>query len=144
MTTIQEIMWRCPLCGKEFPQTTIGSTSSFGAPDLDTRPPMLARETLWSELCRCPSCDFVGVPISMDMKPPPEPLSDRDAIAAIVANPRYGTLTLGEDLPEFAGRFLCRSMLHEAGEDFAQAGWLALKAAWACDDAPDLDGATRC
>ena len=53
MTTIIEEKVICAVCGVQQTVHEMGSTSSFGAMDLDTRPPPLRRSTmhLWVHEC---------------------------------------------------------------------------------------------
>lgn len=53
MTTIIEEKVTCAVCGMQQTVHEMGSTSSFGAMDLDTRPPPLRRSTmhLWVHEC---------------------------------------------------------------------------------------------
>ncbi len=53
MTTIIEIDVTCAVCGMKQTVQEMGSTSSFGAMDLDTRPPELRRSTMhfWRHEC---------------------------------------------------------------------------------------------
>jgi hypothetical protein len=40
MTTLFEVDRACAVCGQESRQLSLTSTSAFGAPDLDLRPPL--------------------------------------------------------------------------------------------------------
>lgn len=45
--------------------------------------------------------------------------------------------------PELANKFLCQSIIEGAAKDYSRAGWSALRAAWACDDAGKAQAATN-
>lgn len=49
---------RCVLCGRESSFMVIGSTSTFGPPDLATRPAPLQRSTIRGWVQRCPECGY--------------------------------------------------------------------------------------
>jgi hypothetical protein len=46
----------------------------------------------------------------------------------------YRTALEFREWPPKAGEFMCASLIAEANEDEALSAWLALKAAWVCDD----------
>lgn len=54
MTTLYEAKAQCAVCGTESEYTGIGSTNSFGSPDLDTRPLKMKRSTIVDWIQRCP------------------------------------------------------------------------------------------
>src|SRR5215510_14310051 len=55
---------KCALCGVVSPQMLILSSSSFGTPDLDTRPPPMVRGTLLYWLQECPECGYAAADLS--------------------------------------------------------------------------------
>ena len=57
-------MRTCSVCHKESNQTIIGSTSTFGGCDLDTRPAPLARYLISSRIQTCPHCGYTNYDIS--------------------------------------------------------------------------------
>lgn len=56
----------------------------------------------------------------------------------------YGAQAGRKDLPELTTSFLCWSLVAESEGRWAQAGWAAVHAAWACDDARVEAGAREC
>lgn len=129
----------CGLCGASSEQTQILSTSAFGAPDLDSRPPELARSTLSFSVASCPECGFAGF---SDLALPEG--SDARAVQEIVDSDDYQALRSNSELPALAGDFLCRVLISAGLGDLADAGWDALRAAWATDDAGEDDVARTC
>jgi hypothetical protein len=59
MTTVFETAVTCAVCGREQSVQEMGSTSSFGPMDLDTRPPPVRRHSLWLWVHECEECGFV-------------------------------------------------------------------------------------
>jgi hypothetical protein len=64
MTDIGEEIVTCAVCGRQTPQTILFSTSTFGAPDLDLRPPPMKRQTIEYWVQECPYCGYVASNIS--------------------------------------------------------------------------------
>jgi hypothetical protein len=58
MTTFIEQRVTCAVCGHESEFHALGSTNEMGYPDLDTRPPEMARSTMIWWLQECPSCGY--------------------------------------------------------------------------------------
>ena len=46
--------------------------------------------------------------------------------------------------PELANNLLCQSLIEEKSDNFVDAGWSALYAAWVCDDNKNNKGARKC
>ncbi len=135
MTTVLTREETCVVCGTTGVYPIIGSTVVLGPPDLDTRPSELMRSTLPYWMHRCPTCGYCAPNLS----------EGPAAVAAqVVGLERYGRQLEDEGYPELANRFLCHSMISEAANDPVGAGWAALRAAWACDDAGADGAATRC
>ena len=55
MTTMFRATHKCAVCGEMETYYEIGSTNSFGSPDLDLRPPQMQRGTMgeWIQKERC-------------------------------------------------------------------------------------------
>ena len=60
MTTIYEEEVTCAVCGAKQTVQEMGSTSSFGPMDLDTRPPPLQRGTMEMWVHECVECGYVA------------------------------------------------------------------------------------
>ena len=124
MTTFYEDERTCAVCGHTSTHTVLMSSSAFGAPDLDTRPPPLLRFTLPMQVQCCPSCGYCA-----------RDVAQASATArAVVARSDYRAQLRDERFTYLANMFLCQSMILEAEGNHADAGWAALRAAWHCDD----------
>ncbi len=132
MTTIFQEDVNCGLCGCRQIVTEIGSTSSFGAMDLDTRPPEMRRSTMAYWVHECEECGFVAAEFGKSVA----------TDAKRVATTEYRQALERVDRDRLASRFVCRALLEEAAGDLVSAGWRRLHAAWACDDA-DQAGEAR-
>ena len=133
MTTLGSSETTCAICAETSEHTTIGSTNSFGSPDLDLRPPEMKRSTMAYWLQECPSCGYSAGSID-EAHPEAKAVMASDAFQLLRTGPLGGTLT---------GRFLKASLLTEASNDLGSAADHALCAAWAADDVSDNDGARQ-
>lgn len=137
MTTLRTASTVCAACGAESPQSVLTSTSLFGSPDLDQRPPELARSTLPFWVQECPHCRYVAERISAapaDNKIWPHVLSSAD----------WQELLTDWSGPALASRFLRLSLLDGAANRPREAAKAALCAAWVADDAADQALARIC
>ncbi len=134
MTTLDQRTLRCFVCGGEAEYTIIGSTNSFGSPDLDTRPPEMMRSTLPFWVQRCPSCAYCA----------PDVRQGGTGAGPTVMSEEYIGLASDEGLPELATNFRCAAMVLEASGDLAGSGWRSIHAAWACDDDGEEGAAEVC
>jgi hypothetical protein len=162
VTTIIEEEVTCAVCGMKQTVQEMGSTSSFGAMDLDTRPPPLRRSTMHLWVHECGECGYVA----------PELGAAAEGAGRIVASADYRAELKSADRTQLANRMVCRSLLdvgersgfgdetecliavrerrhtevpagpsrsRESGAsragEFVTAGWRRLHAAWVCDDA---------
>lgn len=66
MTTTFPQTIKCAICGASNEVFVLGSTNSFGSPDLDLRPPGMARNNLPIEIQTCSNCGFSAHDISDD------------------------------------------------------------------------------
>lgn len=129
MTTELTEECRCAICGKVSLQGIIASTSAFGSPDLDFRPPPMERETIDHWVQECPHCGYCAPELDQSIA----------GAAAVIASEEYGMIRKRRgDLPLF-GRFLCASFLFEQAGCLVEAAATALYAAWAADDADDAE-----
>ena len=133
-TTIHPVEKECAICGTTSTQNEMGSTNSMGLPDLDTRPPEMMRSTmnLWIETC--PSCGYCAPDITEKM----------GAAAEIVHRDAYKQQLSSTKFPKLANAFLCSSLIQEDDQEYVGAGWAAIHAAWACDDAGTDAAAVKC
>ena len=125
MTTVREEFVTCALCGKQTLVMLLNSTHSFGAPDLDLRPPEMQRSSMFAWVQRCASCGYCA----------PNIAEGTPSMKGIVESAAYRALLVDPDLPELARSFLCSSMIFEEFEEEAFAARSAIEAAWVCDDA---------
>ena len=82
---------------------------------------------------RCPQCGYCAADIS----------SIHETAADLVGTEDYQSRLLDSSLPEPARRFLCHALILNHVKQYADAGWTALHAAWAADDALDDQAATH-
>jgi hypothetical protein len=131
VTTIFEEEVTCAVCGAKQTVQEMGSTSSFGPMDLDTRPPPLQRGTMEMWVHECVDCGYVA--------PELEKAVQGDAREVASADYRADLAKAGR--VRQASRFVCRSLLDESAGDLVTAGWRRLHAAWVCDDVANVDEA---
>jgi tetratricopeptide (TPR) repeat protein len=62
----------------------------------------------------------------------------------VIRRPAYAALLRKRSFPEAARNFLAWAMIQEANAEDLGAGWSALHAAWACDDAGKTAAARAC
>jgi len=62
----------------------------------------------------------------------------------IIGSTKYGEQVKNESYPELANHFLCWAIIQEETGNYPEAGWGALHAAWACDDAGMNNSAHAC
>lgn len=83
---------------------------------------------------RCPECGYCAADIS----------SIHDGAVAMLGNEMYHRQLNDSSFPEKAREFLCHALILQQVQQFADAGWTSLHAAWACDDANDNPSANAC
>jgi hypothetical protein len=123
MTTMLPVDVKCAICGTTSTHMVVASTSTFGAPDLDTRPPPLQRSTIADGIQRCPECGYCAPELSHSSVG--REAVQRSDYANQLADPAFSELT---------NSYLCWARLCEGKADHSSAGWGALQAAWVCDD----------
>ena len=134
MTTAIEEESKCAVCGHVSKQWVMMSSSAFGSPSLDSRPPAPHGYNLQLWIQTCPSCGYCAPQISEDIK---------DSLE-IVRTDHYRKQLDNPGFPKLANAFLCGSMLKEVVDNFAGAGSACLYAAWECDDKNNDTGARIC
>src|SRR5919201_2873294 len=138
MTTFEEIQATCGVCGAISAQQAIASTSRFGAPDLDLRPPELERSTLAWRCARCPVCGYVA---GADLGLPAGAAAE--AVRATIDGQPYKAASADGGLPQHARDACCRALVADAVGDEPAAAQYRLWAAWACDDSGAAAAAAR-
>lgn len=121
---MNEIEVRCAVCGTLGRKAVLTSTSSFGPPDLDLRPQGPARWALEFEVQRCNGCGYCAGSIGQAS------IGARETVESVV----YRDVLERSNLPRLARSLFCSALVSEGAGEPEQAGWLFLKAAWACDD----------
>ncbi len=135
MTTMFEQSRKCAVCGAEETYYEIGSTNSFGSPDLDLRPPQMQRGTMGEWIQECPACGYVSGTIEND------PGKVTEKWLKSKAYTRSDGINFRSGLADRFYKFYKISLLNENTE---RAFFALLHAAWACDDCEDTANAVRC
>lgn len=124
MTTFMEKEIKCAICGNISKQEIMSSTTTFGSPDLDSRPAPLARSALSELIQKCPSCNYCFPAIS-------EIVGNAEEV---VKSDGYQKQLNDPNFPALADLFICSKIIFEKAKYYANAGWEIIHAAWACDD----------
>ena len=142
MSTFNDVTKTCILCFKESEQVEINSTSSFGYDDLDFRPPMMARSTIFAWLEACPHCGYVAKDI-FDLSCI-QAVKHVDVMRKIVSSESYKKCDNINFCSDYASNFY-RHHLILLKSDNTEEAFLALRnAAWVCDDMGDEENAIIC
>lgn len=139
MTLFDFTTEECHACGGPTPVAVLISCTTFGPPDLDTRPAPMLRDVLEDQIAECASCGYCWAP-GEEEGAEAEAL-DAVRAATVVTSGPYRAALGNTAVPEAARRFLARSVLDAEMADLASAGWSALKASWVCDDADEPSAA---
>ena len=131
MTTVHPETVRCFLCGSENEMMVLGSTNSFGASDLDTRPPEMKRSTMHYWVQECRYCGYTAVDLT------DETTLDR----SFFETNSYKSCDEISFISDLARSFYRHYLIMTAEEQTEDAFHAALHAAWACDDAKDEENA---
>ena len=118
----------CGLCGSPSTQPTAqAAADSRQPPDLDTRPGEPLRSTIGFWMQVCPECGYASSDIA----------SIHEQAVDFVPTVDYQRQRFDSLVPQLARPFLCHALILNHVHQYADAGWTALHAAWACDDAAD-------
>lgn len=135
MTTIFRDRKKCAVCGHEHDYTAVGSTNTFGGyPDLDRRPPEMARSTISYWVQECPECGYVSSDISR-----PSPVSRE-----FLQSEEYRTCGGKTFESNLAKRFYRQYLIRREQGDTENSFYAILHCAWACDDYEDEENAKQC
>lgn len=135
MTTYNQKKSKCAICGTVTEFMVLGSTNSFGSPDLDLRPPGMERETMGVWVHECPYCGYVSHDV--------EQLSE--VTLDWLESWEYTTCDGINFQSELARRFYKYYKINMYEGKIEAAAFSALHAAWACDDnARDKENAIIC
>ena len=160
MTSLVDSERTCCVCGCTSTYQRIAGATTFGSPDLDTRPAAMMRSTLPLWVQRCPKCGYCADEISVG------PL----VAGQIVRSDEYQRQLHDPKHPALANSFLCWALvelsacghvtLGVSGTDSTEeqpdlfplaetarvgrAAWALIYAAWACDDSDADVAAAEC
>ena len=113
----------------------IGSTNSFGHPDLDLRPPQMRRDTMGEWIQQCPACAYISGKID----------NDPGKVTKKWLKPKGYTHSDGIEFKSgLADRFYKFYKISFLNENTESAFFALLHAAWARDDCEDTANAVRC
>ena len=127
MTTIIPVDQKCSVCGYTSEQRVLGSTNSWGYPDLDLRLAPMQRDTMRLWIVECPHCGYVAHQLDDELKIPEDFLKSEG----------YLTCDGNEFKSSVARRFYRRFMIErEIGNDY-QCFLNLHRCAWSCDDNED-------
>jgi len=156
MSTFFEETKSCVICNNSSVQIQIGSTNSFGSPDLDLRPPEMQRSTMchWIEVC--PHCGYVANNISTGLDESDE--KKKKGFAKFFAheanvNNEFSEWLSSEEYKECKGiqfksdlakNFYQHHLILIKYNKISNAFFALRNAAWACDDAKDEENAIIC
>lgn len=124
MTTFRSEKVNCAVCGAENERCIMTSTTTFGGPDLDFRPPMVEREALWMNVTVCSECGFAAQDLSVS----------QENAAELVRGVDYQNILKPQGKAALRGAFGAAAYLAGQAGRFSEAGWLYVYAAWASDD----------
>ena len=134
MTTLFDEEVECCICGEKSTHMSIGSTNSFGSPDLDTRPPEMQRSTIYHWIQRCPKCGYCASDLSECSENTKE----------IVNSKEYQNISGSPEMPVTAASFLAQAYELEMQQAYSDSAWQVIHAAWICDDNNNLKLSTKC
>jgi hypothetical protein len=124
----------CCVCEQVSSHMIIGSTNSFGYPDLDTRPPEMQRSTIYHLVQRCPSCGYCAPDLS----------ECKTDVSEIVATDKYQYIIADTQMPKVAASFLALSYIKQKQGQFADSAWRSIHASWICDDKNNYEESVKC
>ncbi len=132
MTTRKRNSTTCAICGAQNEVLSIASTSAFGSPDLDLRPPETQRSTMPDWIDECTHCGYVAADLG----------EASTTARRLVLSADYSDCGDFDTAPPLSRRFIQAAKLADTSHDKALN---SLFAAWACDDAqqPDHAAAAR-
>jgi hypothetical protein len=125
MTTVYLSDKQCFNCaGKsKYPLGNL-TPGNVGVRDLDGRPTHILRSSVYHWIQRCPSCGYCAPDISQG----------EEADRAVVRSDVYIARLNDHAFPETANAFLCYGLMARGRDQFADAAWASVFAAWICDD----------
>jgi len=135
LTTVFLAEKQCFACGSKSQYPVVDLTLSIIGPrDLDGRPSLIQRSSVYLWIQRCFACGYCAPEIAQGAK---------DELQLIDTSP-YKEQLNNCSFPETANSFLCHSMIMTHSKLYADAGWAAVFAAWICDDNGYSSSAVEC
>ena len=153
MTTYFHEKRTCTLCGQNSEQLALGSTNTFGSPDLDLRPPEMQRSSMGQWIEECPHCGYAYKSIEgkvAGINTPEQLFAHVDETPALQLwrplSDEFRSWSDEASKPEhnLVRRFLTASKVAEIAGSADDAAHYALCAAWAADDNNDQAMALIC
>lgn len=133
MTLMRDIEIECSVCHKSSPQPVLMSTNSFGAPDLDLRPPEMQRSTMNTWMLECPHCGYAA----------PELDKESEISRDFLKTDTYMNCDGFEFERNLAGRFFKGYLICKQTDDTRGCFFNLLYCAWVCDDTSDSENAKK-
>ena len=127
MTIITKFEKKCSVCGRTSLQPVLGSTNTWGYPDIDLRPPEMQRSTIDTWLVECPHCGYVASNIENKLEVP----------ADILKTDEYLTCEGKNFKSKLSERFYKHYLISKAKKDYDSEFLSLLHCAWTCDDRDD-------
>ena len=124
MSTFYKKKKCCAICGAESTFEVLGSTSSFGYMDLDTRPAPPQRFTASHGVDLCTGCYYANYELDELAFPDSE---------RVMESARYGDILSDKEIPLYSKKFMLAALIYSAHEPM-DAAMLWLRAAWLSDD----------
>ena len=110
------------------------SLGNVSTRDLDGRPTSIMRSSVYLWIQRCPSCGYCA----------PEIATGEESDRVVVNSDPYRQQLDNENFPETANAFLCHHLIMCSRNQFADAAWATVFAAWICDDNGYVQSALQC
>ena len=127
MTIITKFEKKCSVCDRTSLQPVLGSTNTWGYPDIDLRPPEMQRSTIDIWLVECPHCGYVASNIENELEVP----------ADILKTDEYLTCEGKNFKSKLSERFYKHYLISKEEKDYNSEFLSLLHCAWTCDDNDD-------
>lgn len=134
MSQIMSEIVRCSVCGKKSEHYTLVSTSTFGEPDLDLRPPEMERSTMDTWIQKCPYCGYVSGRLDNISK----------VNAPFLKTDEYKNCLGLVFRSKLAEMFYQQYLIQVVEKNVNEAFYAALHCAWVCDDVGDEKNSILC
>lgn len=135
MTRIMTRTCKCSVCRYKSEYRVLSSTNSFGYPDLDGRPPGMARSTMYLWIQECPKCGYANSSIEDKVS---------RIIKKYVKSDEYLNCNGFSFKSGLAKSFYKLYLMSQKENNVEKAFNAALHAAWASDDVGDNEIAKVC